>query len=82
MTTTVAGATGGVTGFVISTRLAGKYDVPGFANGILVGLVSITGSCDNVDMWAAAFIGVVAGLFLCPGIILLDKMKIDDPIRY
>jgi Amt family ammonium transporter len=80
VTTTIAGATGGVTGFVICTKLAGKYDVPGFANGILIGLVSVTAGCSNVDVWAAAFIGVVGGLILMPVIMALDKAKIDDPI--
>jgi Amt family ammonium transporter len=80
VTTTVAGATGGVTGFVISTKLAGKYDIPGFANGILIGLVSITASCNNVDVWAAAFIGVIGGIILCPAIMFLDKIHVDDPI--
>jgi Amt family ammonium transporter len=65
---------------VISTKLAGKYDIPGFANGILIGLVAVTASCDNVDVWAAAVIGVVAGIILCPAIMLLDKIKVDDPI--
>jgi Amt family ammonium transporter len=80
VTTTIAGATGGVTAFIISTKLAGKYDIPGFANGILIGLVSITAGCSNTDVWAAAIIGVIGGIILMPVIITLDKVKIDDPI--
>jgi Amt family ammonium transporter len=80
VTTTIAGATGGVTGFVISSKLAGKYDVPGFANGILIGLVSITAGCSNCDVWAAAVVGVIGGLIMMPVSMLLDKVKIDDPM--
>jgi len=41
-------------------------------NGVLAGLVGITGACGTVELWAAAFIGTVAGtiavvapLFVC-----------------
>jgi Amt family ammonium transporter len=80
VTTTVSGATGGITGFIISTKLAGKYDVPGFCNGILIGLVSITAGCYNVDVWAAAVIGVIGGILLLPAMMFLEKIKVDDPI--
>jgi Amt family ammonium transporter len=79
-TTTLAAATGGVTSFLISSKAAGKFDIPAFANGILGGLVGITAGCSNVDMGAALLIGVVSGVILPLCCNLLVKLRIDDPI--
>jgi Amt family ammonium transporter len=79
-TTTVAAALGGVFSFLIGSKLAGKYDIAAFANGILGGLVGITAGCSNVDMGAALFIGLVSGIILPFTCKLLEKIKIDDPI--
>jgi Amt family ammonium transporter len=79
-TTTLAGACGGVTCFLLSSKMAGKFDIPAFANGILGGLVGITAPCSNCDMGAALIIGVVSGIIVPLSMKLLEKLKIDDPI--
>jgi Amt family ammonium transporter len=49
-------------------------------NGILAGLVAITAPCAFIDIWAAAVIGIVAGVWVCIATVLLEKAKIDDPV--
>lgn len=54
---------------------------PGMSvNGILAGLVAITAPCAFVDSMGAAVIGLVAGVWVCIASVLLEKMKIDDPV--
>ena len=50
-------------------------------NSILAGLVAITASCNNVEMWAAALIGVIGCLVYTGSTKLLYRFKIDDPIE-
>jgi Amt family ammonium transporter len=64
-----------------SFSVSSKYDVGTMANGILVGLVSVTGSCDNIDNWAACVIGIIGGVAYCFFCKLLEKLEIDDPIE-
>ncbi len=46
----------------------------------LGGLVGITANCDSVNNLQALVIGGVAGALVLIGVILLDKLKIDDPV--
>jgi len=74
-------AAAGVIGATIATRLLFKtLDVSQMGNGAIAGLVAITAPCAFVDPWAAVVIGLVAGLMLPPLVILIDRMRIDDPI--
>jgi len=58
-----------------------KYcDVESSLNGIIAGLVAITASCHVVDAKGAAQIGIIAGLISYYGVILLEKLKIDDAL--
>ena len=49
-------------------------------NGILGGLVGITACCDCMTTWMALVVGVVSGLLIIGGVMLLDKLQIDDPV--
>lgn len=58
-----------------------KPDVSMTLNGSLAGLVAITAGCDQVDPWAAAVIGLIAGVVVVFAIEFVDKvLKIDDPV--
>jgi len=58
-----------------------RYDVGTICNGIIVGLVASTASCDATEPWASVFIGIIAALFYSIGVLLIDKFHIDDPLE-
>eukprot|EP00931_Biecheleriopsis_adriatica_P042016 TRINITY_DN2394_c2_g1_i1.p1 TRINITY_DN2394_c2_g1~~TRINITY_DN2394_c2_g1_i1.p1 ORF type:complete len:190 (+),score=31.54 TRINITY_DN2394_c2_g1_i1:2-571(+) len=80
MNTTIAGATGGLTVFVLRLAMLKKYDIGGFCNGALAGLVSVTAPCGNVTCDSAFLIAII-GAFLYQGMsMLMRTLKVDDPI--
>ena len=58
-----------------------RYDVSALCNGLLAGLVAITGACDRVDPWAAIVIGIIGGIVYSGACKLCDVMTVDDPIE-
>lgn len=57
------------------------WDVTLFMNGILAGLVSITGGCHVFEPWAAIAVGCIGGWVFPLASRLLTKMRIDDPLE-
>ena len=80
VTTTLGAAAGGVTTLSIHYFLTKSLDVGPMCNGILAGLVSVTGNCVVVEPWAAALIGLIGGCIYYGSSTLLKKLKIDDPL--
>jgi Amt family ammonium transporter len=80
VTTTVAAAAGAVAALVFGWGLFGKPDLTMALNGVLGGLVSITANCDRVSQVESVIIGAIGGALVVIGIVMLDKMKIDDPV--
>ncbi|MFM1904543.1 MAG: Ammonia channel precursor, partial [Planctomycetota bacterium] len=80
LTTTIAAAIGAVTALLAGWFLFKKPDLTMALNGVLGGLVAITANCDCVSQQAALVIGGVGGLLVVAGILILDKLRIDDPV--
>mmetsp|Transcript_15375 Transcript_15375/g.36233 ORF Transcript_15375/g.36233 Transcript_15375/m.36233 type:complete len:443 (-) Transcript_15375:162-1490(-) len=80
MNTTLSAATGGITVFILRYAIMRKYDVGGLCNGILAGLVSITAGCGNVECGSAFAIGFLCAFVYQGSSMLLQKLKIDDPV--
>jgi Amt family ammonium transporter len=58
----------------------GKPDITMACNGMLAGLVAITAPCAFVSPTAAVVIGIIAGVVVCVGVLLNERvLKIDDP---
>ncbi|MEO0474450.1 MAG: ammonium transporter [Planctomycetota bacterium] len=81
VTTTFAACGGGLAAAAISWILGGKPDLSMALNGILGGLVGVTAGPD-MPSWVGAFIlcGIVPGVIVYFSVLLLDKIKIDDPV--
>jgi len=78
--TMLAAAAGAVLAMITAWLLFKKPDLTMALNGMLGGLVGITANCDSVTYNEALIIGSVAGILVVFGVILLDKLKIDDPV--
>ncbi len=57
-----------------------KPDPTLICNGIIAGLVAISGPCPFVDSWAAVLVGAVAGSVVVGSVLLLERRGIDDPV--
>ncbi|CAH1778550.1 unnamed protein product [Owenia fusiformis] len=80
-TTLIAAMGGGFAGCTYSQiRTKGKLQIGDLVNSVLGALVGITAGCAIVKPWEALIIGIIAGMLTLGTIILLDKMKIDDPV--
>jgi Amt family ammonium transporter len=81
--TTLAACAGGMSAMYLALWFGdtkGKFDVGFTCNGVLGGLVAITCPCYWVSPLGAILLGLVAGLVVYLGTIMLEKMRIDDPI--
>ena len=78
--TTVAASAGAVVAMIVAWIKFGKPDVSIAFNGVLAGLVGITASCAAVTPLAAIAIGAIAGALVVLGLMLLDRLQIDDPV--
>ncbi len=80
MNTNLAAAAGAITAMVTIWVCAGKPDLGMIMNGCLAGLVAITAPCAVVSPVGALFIGAVGGVIVVLGALLLDRLRIDDPV--
>ncbi len=79
--TILASATGCLAAMIVMWRVFGKPDPSMTANGLLAGLVAITAPCAFVAPWAAAVIGIVAGVLVVAVVVLVERvLKVDDPV--
>ncbi len=80
ITTNMAAAAGALSSMALSWLLFKKPDIGITLNGGLAGLVAITAGCNNVGITSAIVIGLIGGLLVVGGVLLLDKVGVDDPV--
>ena len=75
------GAAGGVIGALLLTQLVLKsLDVGMIGNGAIAGLVAITAPSGYVEFWAAPIIGFVGGAIVVGGVLMFERLRLDDPV--
>lgn len=78
--TFLASAAGGIATMVYTYFRYKKIDITMVINGVLAGLVAITAGCNLVSHNSAIVIGLFAGVLVDIAVVLIDKMKVDDPV--
>ncbi len=78
--TFLASAAGGASTMAYTYFRYGQIDITMVINGVLAGLVAITAGCNVVGPNSAIIIGLVAGVLVDVAVVVIDKMKIDDPV--
>lgn len=80
VTTSLAAAAGAFGALIVSYFKFKTYDITMVLNGILAGLVGITAGADQMGVIDSVIIGLVGGGLVVFGVVLFDKLKIDDPV--
>ena len=78
--TNTAAAGGLVAALLLARLMFGKADLTMALNGALAGLVSITAEPLTPSPITALLIGAVGGFIVVFSIVLLDKLRLDDPV--
>jgi len=80
LNTNAAAATGLIGALLAAHLKFGKADLTMALNGALAGLVAITAEPSTPTALQASLFGLIAGVLVVFAIIMLDKLKIDDPV--
>jgi len=78
--TNLAAVSGSAAAMLFWSFMFGKPDISMACNGMLAGLVAITAPCAFVSANSAVIIGILAGILVCVGVLLNERvLKVDDP---
>ena len=78
--TNAAAAAGMIVAALLARALFGKTDLTMTINGALAGLVAITAEPLAPSATVASLVGAIGGVVVVFSVLLLDKLKIDDPV--
>ena len=78
--TNLAAAGGVIAALIVSRPLLKRMDLLAVLNGAIAGLVSITAGPDVLPHWLAIVIGAVGGVVCTAGIMLLERLRVDDVV--
>ena len=80
LNTNAAAAGGCIIALLVAKFAFGKADLTMALNGCLAGLVAITAGPDTPSPLGATIIGGLGGALVVASIVMLDKLKFDDPV--
>ncbi len=80
LNTNAAAAGGAIAALITARLLFGKADLTMLLNGALAGLVAITAEPSTPTALQATLFGASGGVLVVFSIIILDKLRIDDPV--
>jgi Amt family ammonium transporter len=78
--TNTAAAGGTILALITSRLMFGKADLTMALNGALAGLVAITAEPLAGSPLASTIVGAIGGILVVFSIVIIDKLKIDDPV--
>ena len=79
LNTTLGMGAGAIAAMIVSAAWQGKPDPLWAANGLLAGLVAVTGAVPHVTWWGGVILGGIAGALVLPTYRwVVDSLKIDD----
>ena len=79
LVTTLGMGAGAVAAMLVSTSWQGKPDPLWMANGLLAGLVAVTGAVPHVTWWGGLVLGALGGAIVLPAYrFTVDTLQIDD----
>ena len=79
LVTTLGMGAGAVAAMLVSTSWQGKPDPLWMANGLLAGLVAVTGAVPHVTWWGGLLLGALGGAIVLPAYrFTVDTLRIDD----
>jgi ammonium transporter, Amt family len=80
LNTNIAAAAGVLGALLTSWVVIKKPDLSMMLNGAIAALVAITAACAFVAPWGALLVGFVAGVIVVLGVLLVERVRIDDPV--
>ena len=78
--TNIAAAAGVIGACIMALVVMKTLDVSQIGNGAIGGLVAITAPCAFVEPVGAVVIGLIGGGLVPPIVVLLDRIRVDDPL--
>ena len=78
--TNLAAAGGVIAALIVSRPLLKRVDLLAVLNGAIAGLVAITAGPDVLPHWLAIVIGAMGGVVCTAGIMLLERLRVDDVV--
>jgi Amt family ammonium transporter len=79
LVTTLGMGAGSVTAMLVSATWQDKPDPLWMANGLLAGLVAVTGAVPHVTWWGGLILGAIGGAIVLPAYrFTVDTLKVDD----
>ncbi len=78
--TTLSASTGALAAMLYIYFRFGQWHLFCGLNGSLAGLVAVTAGCAYIMPWAAALIGLVAGVLVLIVVDIIEWFEIDDPV--
>jgi len=80
LVTNLSAAAGFMAALLHSRLRSGGLDLSMALNGALAGLVGITAGADVIGPGESMIVGAISGIVVVEGVLLLDRMKVDDPV--
>ncbi len=80
LVTNLSASAGFMSALAYARWRSGSLDLSLALNGALAGLVGITAGADVIGPSAAILVGTICGALVVEGVLLLDRLQLDDPV--